>query len=171
MAQQLILVGAVPNDNTGDPLRTAMGKVNANFTENYASVTTLTAQGTATVSYTPTLEDGGAGATFSGTGTGSYVLVTPNMVWVAATFTVTAVSGAATGQLFFSLPFTPAQRITMSVFGDGLAAACTALQSQTVNAFPSKLRIMNMIAGTATTVAAHVQVGTILKITGTFFKT
>lgn len=36
MSQQTITVGAVANDGTGDPLRTAWQKVNANFTEVYA---------------------------------------------------------------------------------------------------------------------------------------
>lgn len=35
MAQQTINLGTVPNDGTGDPLRAAMTKVNANFTELY----------------------------------------------------------------------------------------------------------------------------------------
>lgn len=35
MAQQLIGIGAAPNDGTGDTLRDAMDKVNENFTELY----------------------------------------------------------------------------------------------------------------------------------------
>ena len=35
MAKQVINVGAAANDGTGDPLRTAMQKVNLNFTELY----------------------------------------------------------------------------------------------------------------------------------------
>ena len=35
MAQQIISVGTLANDGTGDPLRTAMIKVNENFTEIY----------------------------------------------------------------------------------------------------------------------------------------
>jgi hypothetical protein len=35
MAQQTINIGAAPNDNTGDPLRTAFNKANSNFTELY----------------------------------------------------------------------------------------------------------------------------------------
>lgn len=35
MVQQILNVGAAPNDNTGDPLRTGMQKANANFTELY----------------------------------------------------------------------------------------------------------------------------------------
>lgn len=38
MAQQIINVGAVPNDNTGDPLRIAYQKCNNNFDELYESV-------------------------------------------------------------------------------------------------------------------------------------
>ena len=37
MTKQTITIGAVPNDGTGDPLRTAFTKVNANFTELYAA--------------------------------------------------------------------------------------------------------------------------------------
>ena len=36
MAQQLISIGTSPNDNSGDPLRTAFTKTNSNFTELYA---------------------------------------------------------------------------------------------------------------------------------------
>lgn len=35
MAQQLINIGTLPNDLTGDPLRTAFGKINDNFSELY----------------------------------------------------------------------------------------------------------------------------------------
>jgi len=37
MAQQIINVGTVPNDGTGDPIRTSFEKANANFTEIYAT--------------------------------------------------------------------------------------------------------------------------------------
>jgi len=36
MAKQTIGIGTVANDGTGDPLRTAMDKINDNFTELYA---------------------------------------------------------------------------------------------------------------------------------------
>lgn len=36
MTQQTINVGATANDSTGDPLRTAFTKINANFTELYS---------------------------------------------------------------------------------------------------------------------------------------
>jgi len=36
MAQQIINIGSVPNDGTGDPIRTAMTKTNNNFSEFYS---------------------------------------------------------------------------------------------------------------------------------------
>lgn len=38
MVKQVINIGAGPNDGTGDPLRTAFTKINANFTELYGNV-------------------------------------------------------------------------------------------------------------------------------------
>jgi len=37
MSQQIINIGTLPNDGTGDPLRTAYGKINDNFDELYAA--------------------------------------------------------------------------------------------------------------------------------------
>jgi len=52
--QQVINVGTTPNDNTGDPLRTAMQKINANFTEAYDNLLVLgTASGTNAYTATP----------------------------------------------------------------------------------------------------------------------
>jgi hypothetical protein len=38
MSQQIINIGTTPNDGTGDPIRTAMTKVNNNFSEIYSSI-------------------------------------------------------------------------------------------------------------------------------------
>lgn len=38
MAQQIINIGAAPNDHTGDTLRVGGSKINANFTELYGGV-------------------------------------------------------------------------------------------------------------------------------------
>lgn len=38
MTQQIINIGALPNDGTGDPLRIAYGKINSNFTELYGGL-------------------------------------------------------------------------------------------------------------------------------------
>lgn len=44
MARQNINIGTTANDRTGDPLRTAFTKTNANFTELYANVATHTSE-------------------------------------------------------------------------------------------------------------------------------
>lgn len=41
MSQQLINVGTLPNDTTGDPLRTAFQKINNNFSQLFANVTAV----------------------------------------------------------------------------------------------------------------------------------
>ena len=40
MAQQTIGIGSSANDGTGDPLRSAFTKINANFTELYGTTMT-----------------------------------------------------------------------------------------------------------------------------------
>lgn len=55
MSQQTIGVGAVANDGTGDPLRTAFGKVNSNFSELYAGAAGLLAKSAVAASVTGTL--------------------------------------------------------------------------------------------------------------------
>ncbi len=61
MAQQIINIGALPNDGTGDPLRVAYGKINDNFDELYAGdgslVTRIIAGSGITVSPTNGLGD------------------------------------------------------------------------------------------------------------------
>lgn len=44
MAQQIINLGATPNDGTGDTIRIGGDKINDNFTEVYASTSTLTSR-------------------------------------------------------------------------------------------------------------------------------
>lgn len=44
MPQQIINIGALPNDGTGDPLRTAFTKANANFTELYSAASQYVSQ-------------------------------------------------------------------------------------------------------------------------------
>ena len=49
MAKQVIGIGTVANDGTGDPLRTAMDKVNDNFDELYVSGGPSHTQGASTI--------------------------------------------------------------------------------------------------------------------------
>jgi hypothetical protein len=52
--QQTINIGTTANDGTGDPLRSAMQKINENFTESYANIlTAATSSGTNTYSVSP----------------------------------------------------------------------------------------------------------------------
>ena len=53
MAKQTINIGTTANDKTGDPLRTAFTKVNANFTELYTALGTVP-NGTKTATATGT---------------------------------------------------------------------------------------------------------------------
>jgi len=56
MSQEILNVGTIANDHTGDPLRTASQKTNANFTEAYANLLVLgTASGTNAYTVTPSL--------------------------------------------------------------------------------------------------------------------
>src|SRR5262245_4374036 len=51
MTQQIVNIGAAPNDHTGDPLRTGGGKINENCSELSARTRTrITAGGTSTIS-------------------------------------------------------------------------------------------------------------------------
>lgn len=60
MAQQVIGIGTLANDGSGDPVRTAFNKINLNFTEVYAYTTATTGLNTqAGASYTLTLADAG----------------------------------------------------------------------------------------------------------------
>lgn len=58
MAQQIINVGTSPNKGDGDPIRTAMGKINNNFTELYARDLNTDAQTLTLVGDTLTISGG-----------------------------------------------------------------------------------------------------------------
>ena len=62
MTQQIINIGSIANDKTGDPIRTAFTKVNNNFTELYANSSSLPSQLTFTVNNTTNMSEGIAGA-------------------------------------------------------------------------------------------------------------
>jgi hypothetical protein len=62
MTQQVIAVGTVGNDGTGDPLRTAFSKANANFAELYSRVIPLIGATTTTVAAGQTVVLGCNGA-------------------------------------------------------------------------------------------------------------
>lgn len=78
MAKQTVDVGTVANDGTGDPLRTAMIKINENFTELYtnAVLTTSVSVGSSTVNSSI----GNAAGFYSGNSTGSRFLANSGVI-------------------------------------------------------------------------------------------
>src|SRR5579862_5689396 len=73
-SQQVIGTGTTANDGTGDPLRTAFTKVNANFTEVYGQTTALIANTNLLTYLTETraVNHSVAGSVFGGTFTGTH---------------------------------------------------------------------------------------------------
>jgi hypothetical protein len=70
MAKQIINIGEEANDGTGDPIRSAMSKSNANFTEVYDSIQDLTLLSLG-------ITDGVAGQVLSTDGDGAFAFVNP----------------------------------------------------------------------------------------------
>ena len=68
MAKVIINIGTDPNDGTGDPIRTAMSKANANFTELYDDINDLTLLDLS-------ITDGTAGQVLSTSGDGTFTFV------------------------------------------------------------------------------------------------
>ncbi len=82
MTQTIINIGSAPNDATGDPLRTAFGFANNNFTELYGKVGTITTLGAGIATWlaTPTSANLAAAVTDE-TGAGALVFAnTPTLV-------------------------------------------------------------------------------------------
>jgi hypothetical protein len=103
MAKQTIGIGSVANDGTGDPLRTAMDKVNDNFTElytedvNLATVTTVPQ----TASYILALTDNLKLVTISTVGA-STVTVPPNVDVAFPVGALILVAATGAGQVSFA---------------------------------------------------------------------
>jgi len=99
MAQQIINIGTIANDNTGDTLRGAGQKINDNFDEVYAALP-LTAPST----WVPVLTDSGGGRTFTYTVNTARHTSIGFVTTFTADLTIDSVSGAATGDLRITLP-------------------------------------------------------------------
>ena len=113
MAQQIINIGAIANDNTGDTLRGAGQKLNDNFTEIYAALPL-----TAPTTWVPTLIDSGGGRTFAITVNMARRTAIGFIETFTADLTITSVSGAATGDLRISLPDPVTYDAALSVYLD-----------------------------------------------------
>jgi hypothetical protein len=97
MAQQLIGIGAAPNDGTGDQLRTAFDKVNDNFTEVYVELGGTSLSNISFSGNTISTDDTNGSLTLDPNGTGAIILdnaVTANNT-VAISGALTVASAAA----------------------------------------------------------------------------
>jgi hypothetical protein len=84
MAQLTIGIGSAVNDGTGDPLRTAFTKTNANFTELYTSVASLQSS------------DADLTAIAALSGTSGFLKKTAANSWALDTSTYATLTGAET---------------------------------------------------------------------------
>ena len=164
MAQQIINIGAIANDNTGDTLRGAGQKLNDNFNEIYAALP-LTAPST----WVPTLIDSGGGRTFE---------ITVNMarstsIGFIETFTVdltiNSVSGAATGDLRLSLPDPVTYDAALAIWLDNATnQAKTAVIGKAVGG-TSYAALYHYENGDSTSLAGQLQATSRIVISGTYF--
>jgi hypothetical protein len=164
MAQQIINIGAIANDNTGDTLRGAGQKLNDNFNEIYAALP-LTAPST----WVPTLIDSGGGRTFE---------ITVNMarstsIGFIETFTVdltiNSVTGAATGDLRLSLPDPVTYDAALAIWlDDATNQAKTAVIGKAVGG-TSYAALYHYDNGDSTSLAGQLQATSRIVISGTYF--
>jgi hypothetical protein len=164
MAQQIINIGAIANDNTGDTLRGAGQKLNDNFDEIYAALPLV-----APATWVPTLTDSGGGRTFE---------ITVNMARHTAigfieTFTVdltiNSVSGAATGDLRLSLPDPVTYDAALAIWLDNATnQAKTAVIGKAVGG-TSYAALYHYDNGDSTSLAGQLQATSRIVISGTYF--
>ena len=124
MAQQTINIGAVANDGTGDPLRTAFDKVNDNFTELYADdagdVNSVNAGTGISVDQTTgvvTVTNSAPNATHTGDVTGATALTIANDVITDAKLGVQYTEGILLGSGQNNLDFSLGQVFTKTISG------------------------------------------------------
>ena len=110
MAKQTISLGTAANDGTGDPLRTAFTKTNANFTELYTSVDALQSS------------DADLTAIAALVGTSGFLKKTSTNTWTLDTSTyLTAITS---NQITTALGYTPYNGTTnSSAFLTGITSA------------------------------------------------
>ena len=163
MAQQIINIGTIANDNTGDTLRGAGQKLNDNFDELYAALPLV-----APSTWVPTLTDSGGGRTFAITNTARHTSI-GFVTTFTADITVNSVSGSATGNLRLSLPDPVTYEAAAAVWlTNGTNQAKTSIIARII-AGTSYLELSHFETGTATSLAPHLQATSRLIVSGTYF--
>ena len=164
MSQQIINIGAIANDNTGDTLRAAGQKLNDNFDEVYAALPL-----TAPTTWVPTLIDSGGGRTYTFTINTARHTSIGFIETFTADLTITSVSGAATGDLRISLPDPVTYDAALSVWlDDATNQAKTAVMAKAVGG-TSYAALYHFETGNTTSLAGQLQATSRLLISGTYF--
>ena len=164
MAQQIINIGTIANDNTGDTLRGAGQKINDNFDELYASLPLVSP-----TTWVPTLTDSGGGRTFTYTVNMARHTSIGFVTTFTADITVNSVSGAATGDLRLSLPDGVAYDAALAIWLDNATTqAKTAVIGKAVGG-TSYAALYAYETGDITSLAGQLQATSRLLISGTYF--
>jgi len=164
MAQQIINIGAIANDNTGDTLRGAGQKINDNFDELYAAVPLVTPS-----TWVPTLIDSGGGRTYAITTNTARHTSIGFVTTFTADITVNSVSGSATGDLRISLPDPVSYDAALAIWLDNATAqAKTAVIGKAVGG-TSYAALYHYETGDITSMASQIQATSRILISGTYF--
>ena len=164
MAQQIINIGTIANDNTGDTLRGAGQKINDNFDELYAAVPLVTPS-----TWVPTLIDSGGGRTYAITTNTARHTSIGFVTTFTADITVNSVSGSATGDLRISLPDPVSYDAALAIWLDNATnQARTAVIGKAVGG-TSYAALYHYETGDITSMASQIQATSRILISGTYF--
>ena len=164
MAQQIINIGTIANDNTGDTLRGAGQKINDNFDELYAAVPLVTPS-----TWVPTLIDSGGGRTYAITINTARHTSIGFVTTFTADITVNSVTGSATGDLRISLPDPVSYDAALAIWLDNATnQARTAVIGKAVGG-TSYAALYHYETGDITSMASQIQATSRILISGTYF--
>jgi hypothetical protein len=165
MSQQVINVGSTANDNNGDTLRGSWIKANDNFTELYGN---LPIDVTPTA-WVPALTDSGGGRTFAFTTNTARHTSIGFVSTFTVDLTINSVTGSATGNLRLTLPDSVLYEAAFAVWlTNGTNQAKTAVIARAING-TSYCEISAFEAGSASSLAGHLQATSRVIVTGTYF--
>ena len=164
MAQQIINIGTIANDNTGDTLRGAGQKINDNFTEVYAELPM-----TAPATWVPTLTDSGGGRTFAITTNTARHTSIGFLTTFTADVTVNSVTGIATGQLRLTLPDTVTYTTAAAVWLTNATNQAKTMIIARVVGGTNYLEFSAFETGVTSSLAGHLQATSRLIVSGVYF--